>query len=763
MKPRLRSVLSAALLAAAALAAGHRSWISREVVVTVGLRAPAPVACEMFFTDEPDADFSADKSETLFARPRGAEVRALLPIARLERLRFDFGTTPGMVRASPVVVRGAEVRTLDWRDFTVRHDIVRFDVDAGGAVDVESSGGNPNAVRTAPLRLRGRLRVNAFAGGVFAILGAFAGLALAAVPGAARRFAALPRKEKLRAAALLAAAFALAAARMAFSARIPPWFGVSVWDDHWFVNAADSLLRGDWLGAYDQHTLCKGCFGPMVLASSSMLGLPFPVAESLLYVLGCAFFVFVLSRFVRARWFLLAAFGALLFNPLSWALLSMQRVYRNGMAAWQVPFVFGCLFMAYRAAGRKERGLVPWSLASGFALWAFLNTREDGIWVVPFAFVCLAFAAVRAWPTGATRRKKVFRALACLLPVAAIACGNAALRLANWRCYGVAIRNDRDAGNYAKAMRDLYLIEPDPADEARLSSPEHAGHYHNIYYSTLCRAYDESPTLRGARRGIDAVIDSWARFQGYSGRDLKHDHMLFAIRDGAAREGVYRSLPESEAFFGSVHRELSEAFEKGRLARRGVSFTAMAAPFRPAFVPGILREWGNALAQVFAFRGPKAVLMDSGEQGRTIAAGTIRDVFKRTTLSGDPSPEDRPAARAAVDRANATARVYSAFVPWTIGAGLAAWAALGICLALRRFRASDLLDGWLLATGLLGSVLVHTGCIAYMSATTFYATTYHYMAAPYQMALLFVAVAAGLCLEAIRSRDRKTTVARETE
>ena len=151
----------AVLLAATALVAGHRSWLSREVVVSVGLRAPAPVACQVFYTDEPDAGFSEDKSATFFARPRGAEVRAALPVARLERLRFEFGTEPGMIRASPVVVQGAETRTLDWREFTVRHDIGRFEVDARGAVDVESTGGNPYAARPEPLGVRGSVRVDA--------------------------------------------------------------------------------------------------------------------------------------------------------------------------------------------------------------------------------------------------------------------------------------------------------------------------------------------------------------------------------------------------------------------------------------------------------------------------------------------------------------------------------------------------------------------------------------------------------------------------
>ena len=755
-RSRIRFLFAAAALLAAAafLATGRRSWLGREVAVSLGLRSSVPQTCQVFWTETPDAAFGPDRSVAFSAGTRGVPVSVSLPAARLERLRFDFGNRPAKVRAGPATVAGRETRALDWREFGTLHDIRSFEVDAGGAVTVESAGADPYAVRREPLGIRGRWRVNAFAFSVLAVLGALAGLILAAVPGAVRRFAALPRKERLRTAAFLLAAVALAAVRMAFSARIPPWFGPSSWDDGWFVKAADSLARGNWLGVYDQYTLCKGCFGPMVLASSSMLGIPFPAAENLLYVLGCAFFVFVLSRFVRSRRFLLAAFAVLLFNPLSYSLFTMQRVYRNGMATWQVPVLFGCLFLAYRAAARKERGLLAWALASGFALSAFANTREDGIWIAPFVLVCLVLAAVRAFAAGRTRREKAVRALACFVPIAVVLCGNAALRLVNWRCYDLPIRNDRDSGNYAEAMLDLYLIEPDPEDEARLSGPEHAGHYHNIYYSTLCKAYDESPTLRGARKSVDAAIDGWAKFHGYPGMDLKLDHVLFAIRSGVVRAGVYRSLPESEAFFGNVHRELSEAFDAGRLRRRGFSFTAMSAPFRPECVPDVLREWKNALVQVAVFRGLGAKWMDPGQTGPGTASPGARPVFERTTLCGPLSPDEAAAGQAAVDRANAAARVFSACVPWALVAALCAWAALGVLLARRKFRASDPLDGWLLATGLLGSVLVHAACIAYMSATTFRATVYHYMAASYQMALLFVAAVSGSCVAAFRKEPR---------
>ena len=753
MKLKRKSLWVAAAITAVFLAVGHRSWICREVVVSVDVTARKQTLCQVFWTEEPNKGFSPRQSELFTALPRGSAVAVSLPIARLEGLRLDFGTSPGCVRASRVAVRGRENHVLDWRDFSDRHDIARFHVDAKGAVDVEASGGDPYAIYSKPLGIGGRLRVNAFAALALAAMAIIFTWILSGMPGLLRTLR-LPGEGQLpRAAFLIVVALAIIA-RIAFAARIPPWFGASVWDDLWFANAADSLSRGLWLGHYDHHTLCKGFFGPAVLAVSAMLRVPFPMAQTLLYCAGCLFFVSVIWRFVRNRAVLFVLLCVLLFNPLSFSVSTFQRVYRNGMAAWQIPVIFGSLFATYWKAARREGGLLPWAVFSGASLWAFMNTREDGIWLAPFAFGCLGLASVRGWKSGAGPGDKAFRTLACLVPLAVVAIGNAALCRVNAHVYGVPLRNDRDGGAYAEAMRDLYLIEPDQEDEARLSSPEHAGHYHNIYYSTLCKAYGASPTLESVQSAIDARIDRWSRFQGYAGRDLKNDHMLFAIREGVADAGIYKSLPESEEFWNAVHRELDAAFSDGRLARRGFSFTAMAAPFRMRFFGSVLREWAVAIGHVAMFRGTGATAI-AGERGRMLAPTNMIPVFERLTLCPSNSGSESAVAQsAAISRANRLASAHSACAPWGFAFALCGYAWLSILLLRAKSRRPDTFDGWLLATGLLGSVLVHTACIGYMTATTFSATVYYYLAASYQMALLFVAVVAGICVASFAKGEK---------
>ena len=749
-----RSAFVAILLVAAFLAVGHRAWLVRSFSVSLDLKFHESSVCQMFYTDSANAGLRFERSVTSFAKPGGAHVVFSPPADRLERIRFDFGTSPGIVRASPVVVEGEETRILDWRDFTVRHDIAQFAVDTKGAVDVESVGVDPYATRPEPLGLRGRRRVNGFAFLCLVLSALFVWWPLAGPHGL--MWNARPeRAESVLSGSFLFLVGILVAARFALVARIPAFFGPSPWDDGWFANAASALLRGEWLGAYDQYTLCKGCFGPMVAAWASMFGVPFLVAETGLYVLGCAFFVRLLAKLVRNRAFLLAAFAFLLFNPASFSFMTWQRVYRNGMSLWEAPIVFGGLFSVHLAARGKIRNILFLCLFAGVALWAFSNTREDAIWIAPFAVVCLTVSAVRAWRCGSAKPDKTRRALACLLPIVVVLAGNAALCAINWRIYGVPLRNDRDSGNYAKAMRDLYLIAPDPDEEARLSGPEHAGHYHNIYYSTLCRAYDESPTLAGIRRQIDGAIDDSARVDGYSERDLRLDHMLFAVRLGVFRAGHYASLPESEAFFGNVHKELDAAFRSGRLRRRGFSITAMSAPLRSEFVPRVFREWFRALRFVSAFGGTEAVatLPDSPGALR-YAYPHMVPVFGTATCETTVRNESRSVVQSAVARANVLSRYYFSSLSWIIGAALTAYVCLSVLLALRRPRMSGLEDWWLFATGILASVFVHAACIGYVSATTFGATSLHYLAGSYQLALLFVVVVAGLCAAAFRKEAR---------
>lgn len=738
------SAIVAVGIAAAFLFFGRDLWLVRGVTVSVGLKSSNPQICQVFWTESEKDSFRPERSRSVVAGPQGVSASFFLPASQINQLRVDFGNGSAPVRAGAVCVSGKSNRLLGWNDFAIRHDIAQFDVDGKGAVDVVAAGGDPYAVFSKVVGMPARTRISFFPSISLLLLAMLFWVPFAG-PGGVLWNASPDKGEAVCSKAFLMLTCILVLFRFALSARLPPGFFRSPWDDLWFLNAADSMMKGEWMGPYDQHTLIKGCFGPMVLAASSFLGLPFLAVETLLYILGCVFFTAVCSRFSRNRLFLLVSLSLLLFNPISMAMGTFQRIHRNGMPLWQVPILFGCFLLVFLDARKSLRTLVARAVAAGSALWMFQNTREDGIWVWPFVLVCLALSAVRSWRCGNSRPARIARSGLCLLPIALFLCGNAIVCLVNWKVYGLPVRNDRDAGNYAKVMQDLYLIEPDSADEARLTSPEHKGHYHGIYWSTICKAFEESPTFRKSRKGIEASFDHWAKAAGYHGRDLYEDKPLFGIRQGAALSGFYSTLPASESYWATVHGELSEAFRSGHLRKRGFSPTAMCAPFRAKDIPGVFREWMLAIADAARFHDTAArpchsepwwEKMDWNERLHAIPGDRFST---RETVSRE---------RRFIDRANRIGALYTRTMPFVLAAALLAFAVAMVQIVKRR-TLRNLDDpstaAWLFAAGILGSFLLHTACIAYVSATTFWARIGSYMTSSYQMELMFVVVVAALC------------------
>ena len=726
------ATFATAVAAVLFLGIGWKSWLSREVVVEIGLKAPDPASCSLFWTEASGDSVEPTKRERMAFGPGGASVKIRIPAARLSRIRLEPDGASGTLRASRMLVSGKTRTFFDWRTARRGRGVAFVGVDGKGAADIVWNGPDAFLENLDDLGVEGRWRV--VWGGVCFRLAVLVLLWLAVADALG-----FPRSRPDRAGGSIpgilffSAAAVLVAARMALTARIPPYFGPSVWDDVWFAKASCFLANGEWLGPYDCHTLCKGFFGPAVAAFASSLGIPFLLAETLLHIAGCCFSVYVLSRIFPNRSLLLLSLLVLLMNPVSWAPGTWQSVYRNGMPVWLVPLVTGSFFLLFLATSGSLGRMFFLSVCAGLSMWAFLNTREDGVWLWPYALSCTAATFLRI---GKRDPFAVRRRLTCLVPILLVVCGNSALSAVNWRIYGKFIRNDRDAGNYAKAMKDLYLIEPDPEDEKRLSGPTCEGHYHNIYYSTVCKAYEASPTLASIRPFVDRKIDEWRGYQRCHSRDLYLDHMLFAIREGAADAGLYRSLPVGEKFFGDIHDELSHAFGDGRLRRRGVSLTAMAAPFRPEMLPRIFREWGDTLRFVFRFRGFRLLPPErwgnnplSEEQRRFFeSASGGRMVFGAAALPLGPD----------VSRINAVANAFERVIPHVIALALLAHAVLSFPLlfAFRRFR--SVFPGWLLSTGILACVLVHTACIAYVKATTFDASKYWYLAASFELSLLFV-------------------------
>lgn len=136
--------------------------------------------------------------------------------------------------------------------------------------------------------------------------------------------------------------------RFLLSNRLPIFIiGNSPHDDGWIVRRAVYFLHGQWMGPYDQYTLIKGVFSPLLLAFSIGIGATFQGLNTMLYCSACLNFTIAVRPILKRRWTQLFCLVILLFNPITYALQTGQRIYRNGISQWQLLLIFGSLIALF--------------------------------------------------------------------------------------------------------------------------------------------------------------------------------------------------------------------------------------------------------------------------------------------------------------------------------------------------------------------------------------------------------------------------------
>lgn len=692
---------------------------SEPIRVSVDVVAQTNIQMQVFYATASNAPYKGFVGANV---PRGKHsVGFEIPEDRVQRIRLDFGNQAGSVELRNLVVRGDCEFRPSWRDFTPNRYIASFKV-KGGEAFVSYEKGDPYVVctKSCDVGIPKELPLNWFVLGCRIFV-----LALALLV-----YSLLRRMESItfesRDLTLFFLVVCVTLIRLSLSASLTPRFMASSWDDTWFVNAGETLLAGKWLGEYDLHTLIKGCVGPMVIAFSRWLGVPFLSFSNFLHIVACIVFSFLLLRLSMHRGLAFLAYCYLLFNPLSFGMFTWQRVYRNGMILWQLPLLLWALYKCYQLGAERISRLWPWLVGAGVGLWMFFNTREDGIWFVPFVVGCLGSAASRGM-RSLSWLNRAKRGVLFAVPFFVLILGNLLLNLINERVYGVPLRNDRDAGNYALAMRDLYLIKPDPKEEARLSKPTCRRHYHNVYYSTVRRAYKVSPTLSLARKEINNAIESWAKSDGLPDGEPWGDHILFALRNGAFNAGYYQCLRTSEDFWGRVHKELQQAFADGRLQKRGLALTAMAAPFQSKFVLPFFDDYWDALC-----KSVSCANVPVARRQKPISE-KYRALFRQGALAEDDYATRENELKDYVVRLDVVANWYACGCTWLFWSAVVLYAVWTVWLL--RIRKMEGL--WLLATGVVMSGLLQCACIAYITVSTFYASGSFYLCPSYLCFMMF--------------------------
>ena len=356
------------------------------------------------------------------------------------------------------------------------------------------------------------------------------------------------------------------------------WVDGAPIDDELMFRAAQSISAGQWLGAYDWLTLSKHMFFAVWLAVCNALHVPYLAAGQLLAcgasLASALAFAPVLRRY-KSRFLV---FALLAFSPAVSASFTL-RVYRDNIFPALCMFFFaGLCGWALRWRGPLAKGL-PWLGMAGVGLALAWLTREDGMWLLPFAAAGSLILLITALRAALPAAQKLARCAALAIPFALLAAGLLAFSAVNYAYYGVFTVSDFSSGGFSAAMGAMTRVE--------------AGQWQplvSVNAAARQLLYEKVPALAPLEKWLEEDDDLQNSYRNPKLDDYQSGSFYWAIRKAAWYEGVYDSAQKAEAYWQGVADTINELCDAGELPARGGKRSGTTPPIRAEYVGPVQAE-----------------------------------------------------------------------------------------------------------------------------------------------------------------------------
>lgn len=403
--------------------------------------------------------------------------------------------------------------------------------------------------------------------------------------------------------------------------------GGATLDDRLFLELANAVLNGNWLGQYDHLTLAKGPFYSLWMSGTCMLGIPLRLAEQTLYAAGCAVLVLALVPVIRSVWLRFWIYLIVLCNPMSWEMVVLGRTLRQNIYTPLTLMTFACAVGLMTRAGAPLKRLWGWALGLGLSFAGFWLTREESIWIMPSFGLMGLFAFYVAWNKRALRGL-VSLALAALVFLSAALVPILTVCELNRRHYGWFGTVEFKAADFCDAYGALLRVTPREQYPCVPVSRE-----------TRLRIYEVSPAfaelkpyLEGELGRFSATCSEFVTGLPAERMEMAGGWFMWALREAAANAGHAKSAGEVLAFYRRMADEINAACDSGRLAG-GKRRSGFLPPWREGQTTKLLSVLGEFSDYFASFRGFSAYAPAS------LGDDDLLELFRRITLERmSPAP-----------------------------------------------------------------------------------------------------------------------------
>ena len=500
-------------------------------------------------------------------------------------------------------------------------------------------------------------------------------------------------------------------------------FPSQVYDDDMMVEMAINIRAGEWLGDYTSNTLVKGPFFPFLLAVINFLGFSYINTMNIIYALACMYFIYTIKDVFKSKISIGVIYTILLFNPVSFAFWTLQRVYRNGITLAQVLIIIGSMFACYRRKDEKCTKMIPFAVLGGLTLASLWLTREDGIWIIPFVLTVIAIIIVYTVLHNKEEKKIMVKKIAVsIIPMLLLIVSLNIVRAINYHYYGVYEYNEINDGYFGKVIKTIYSIETNE----------------DIQYVTATRnklkmLYENSETLKSIENKLEESMNAWDGTDRKPGDTQVEDGWFWWALKGAGENAeIYKDAKTANEFYKKIYNELQEAIKNGKLNTHISMPSNLMSPWKLQYFKELPYEMAKTSWYIARFYEVETVNRASEDNSRKYNAIT-NDLSVLSSNDGNVD-ELTKYTDSYVKRLNNIGYIYKklGFVLTIIS--LICYVFLTVVLIMKKEK---ILDLWLLLTGIGCSLLVLIAGVSYNQITACFSRYYMYLSGAYPLLIAF--------------------------
>lgn len=520
-------------------------------------------------------------------------------------------------------------------------------------------------------------------------------------------------------------------------------------DDKLFLDLANNISNGNWLGEYNNRILIKGPFYPLWIAINYKLGMPLLFSQHLLYIFSCVTFVGAIARIVRGR-YLLLIFVFILFNPISYSGGVMTQVLRSGIyQSLSLVIISICIYFVLNYKYSQKINLFLF-ICFGIFLSAFWLTREESIWIIPFIVITYIVIFIKLVTDSYSLRFMAKQLLLLILPFFILLISIFTVSGLNKQYYGVFTYNEPKSSFFKaaygalirvkqqpwqpavhcpkKVQKEIYSISPAFYELRPFLDGEIGKQWGSILYN-MKSAYNNGELDPITKKYITGILRNdqsgiWSRIWDKDQKDeyeIYGPWFIWALRDAVTAAG-YESATAAKQFYLRLADEINLACKDGKLDCLSARST-LIPPWRSEYSVPLFKTFLNSIYYLITYSD------FSAESGFSSGESVSVDLFKKMTneqLSPFPFEPEKNANNKIVILSK-IGYLYQTIVPYFV----LLTTILYFWITVRYLKKIYLCDFWIITTIIMITILFVLLSFSFIHITSFPAIAIRYLAPLY--------------------------------